>query len=219
MCCIYMIKNKISGKIYIGQTSTTLKMRMSRHFTVANCNANATGIDGAIRKYGKDNFSAEVICECNKEELNEKEKHYISLFQSNNRKKGYNLTVGGQDWSGLHLDEKEVINKYNELHSINDTAAYYNCCIRCISDILHKHNVYIYKPKGKIENLRPDIGPTKPIKINELDIHFKSIKECAEWFIKKDYCKVKILKYAMKGICNALKNKRKTYHSFTFSYI
>ena len=38
------------------------------------------------------NFSFEKLCECEKSQLNEKEKFYIEFFNANNY--GYNLTKG-----------------------------------------------------------------------------------------------------------------------------
>lgn len=53
---IYLITNKLNGKMYVGQTLMTVHERWLRHCSVARNNINATGIDGAIRKYGKEIF-------------------------------------------------------------------------------------------------------------------------------------------------------------------
>ena len=45
----------------------------------------------------KNSFLWEIQEECKKELLSEKEKYWISYYQSNNREKGYNLTSGGED--------------------------------------------------------------------------------------------------------------------------
>ena len=58
---IYKITNLINGKIYIGQTITSISQRMNRHYTNAKTNNHATGIDGAIKKYGRENFKVEEI--------------------------------------------------------------------------------------------------------------------------------------------------------------
>jgi hypothetical protein len=46
-----------------------------------------------MQTYGVWNFTFEVLEECSKEELNEKEKKWIELYQSNTV--GYNGTKGG----------------------------------------------------------------------------------------------------------------------------
>lgn len=84
-----------SGKIYIGQTSQTIKGR--------------AGINGqkywdsplfynAIKKYGYENFSSEILyTDLTLEEANYWESYYIEKFHSNNRQYGYNLTSGGSE--------------------------------------------------------------------------------------------------------------------------
>lgn len=51
-------------------------------------------IKRAILKYGKENFTIEVLEDCDVTILNEREKYYINLY--NSYKEGYNCTEGGQ---------------------------------------------------------------------------------------------------------------------------
>lgn len=68
MIGIYKIQNKINNKIYIGQ-SVHIERRFQEH-----CFPSKTSvISKAIQKYGKDNFTFDIIEECNISELNEKE--------------------------------------------------------------------------------------------------------------------------------------------------
>lgn len=48
----------------------------------------------AMQEYGLDNFSIELLEECNPEELNKKEKYFIELYQSNIV--GYNISGGNK---------------------------------------------------------------------------------------------------------------------------
>jgi group I intron endonuclease len=125
---IYKISNTINSKIYIGQTIKKLSERIYGHFADAKRNRN-TKIARAIRKYGIDNFNFEIIDNAlSQEELNELEKKYIKLFNSNTNEFGYNLLSGGNQ-GGKHSDEtklkiskklKENPNKYwlGKSHSI-----------------------------------------------------------------------------------------------------
>lgn len=95
---IYKYKNKINGKIYIGQTVNE-SSRMSAH---RRSNSN-TYFDNAIKKYGFENFEYKVLfrIHCNNENdliytLDNKEVIAIKYFQSNDNTKGYNLTSGGK---------------------------------------------------------------------------------------------------------------------------
>lgn len=90
---IYKITNIITEQCYIGQAIDIYK-RWSQH---AKC---GLGIDTppgnklykAIQEYGLENFTFEVLTECNAIELDEKEKYFISLYQADIF--GYNGTKG-----------------------------------------------------------------------------------------------------------------------------
>lgn len=88
---IYKIENLINHKIYIGQ-STNPNRRFKEH---CNCNINYKSlIHDAIVKYGKDNFSLEVLGWF--EDYNDKEKYYINYFHSLTPY-GYNIAHDGEN--------------------------------------------------------------------------------------------------------------------------
>lgn len=91
---IYKVENKQTGKVYIGQTVTTLEERKKRH--IDHSKNKSTVFYNALRSYGEDGFKWEVIdIAKTKEELNELEKHYINKYKSLNRDYGYNMVEGG----------------------------------------------------------------------------------------------------------------------------
>ena len=62
----------------------------------------------AIRKYGYNNFKWEIITKSDDiDKLNQLEKDYILEYQSNNRKNGYNLLSGGDNFT----HNKETLKK------------------------------------------------------------------------------------------------------------
>jgi group I intron endonuclease len=82
---IYKITNRQTGECYVGQ-ARDVASRWSDH---AKC---GLGIDTpannklyqAMEKYGLWSFSWELLEECPQEQLNEKEKFYIDLYDSYN---------------------------------------------------------------------------------------------------------------------------------------
>jgi len=101
---IYKVKNKVNGKIYIGQTTRTLKCRMKEHIN----DQRKYYLHNALRKYGKENFQWEVLEHCDsKEELDEMEFHYIKQYNSFG-KSGYNLTYGGEGFVGYKHSKKTL---------------------------------------------------------------------------------------------------------------
>ena len=107
MAIIYKGTNLINGKSYIGQTKMSLEMRLYHswwgHYTRADKELGSSShISGAIRKYGKENFSWEILetidisnmtKEQAKELLDEREKYWIAYYDTFNN--GYNQTIGG----------------------------------------------------------------------------------------------------------------------------
>lgn len=92
---VYCITNKINNKKYIG-CSNDIENRW-RHHKYESENKNYKGynfpIHKAIRKYGIENFSFEILEEC--DNYFEREKYYIKFYNSENNNYGYNCTSGG----------------------------------------------------------------------------------------------------------------------------
>lgn len=142
MIGIYGIKNKINGKIYIGQ-SINIIQRWRRHRTDSR-RRNFIGenypIYRAINKYGLNNFDFIVIEECDKNELNEKEIYWIKKYNSTNDEKGYNVSPGGDYVRGPYKlteeDIKEIIDLLeNTYMSIIDIGKNFNVTNQMVSAI------------------------------------------------------------------------------------
>lgn len=89
---IYKIENKLNHKIYIGQ-SMDPERRFREHCGQKQMKYSSL-IQDAIQKYGKENFTFEVLGWF--EDYNEKEIYYISFYRSL-APYGYNLHPGGND--------------------------------------------------------------------------------------------------------------------------
>lgn len=86
---VYKITNRLNGKIYIGQTKQSLEKRFMQHLHTNS------PLGQAMRQCGTDNFTIEVIEECeNQEQLNEREKFWIKVLNCK-VPNGYNLADGG----------------------------------------------------------------------------------------------------------------------------
>lgn len=89
---IYKITNRVSGKIYIGQTNRDINQRLKEHtFPSSGCKA----IRDAIIKYGVENFTIEEVAKASsQDQLNILEKVHIETLETL-APKGYNLKDGG----------------------------------------------------------------------------------------------------------------------------
>lgn len=94
---IYKATNLLNGKVYIGQTTNSLKYRKEQHIREAKCaKRKSVYFHNAINKYGEVNFSFEEIDSAETiDELNEKEQYWIKFYHSTDKRYGYNLDSGG----------------------------------------------------------------------------------------------------------------------------
>lgn len=101
-----------SNKIYIGITGKDVKYRWQNGYGYIH--NNNKHFENAILKYGWDNIKHEILfTELTKEEACLMEKFYIALYNTTNKKYGYNQTYGGE--SGVkHTDEtkKKIGDRY-----------------------------------------------------------------------------------------------------------
>jgi hypothetical protein len=99
---IYRLTNKVNGKMYHGQTiEENINDRWNKYRRL-ECKSQKK-LYNAIKKYGWDNFLAEVIDTTpqNQSQLDELEIFYIAKFDSINN--GYNIMPGGAH--GKHSEE------------------------------------------------------------------------------------------------------------------
>jgi group I intron endonuclease len=106
---IYRITNTQNNTQYVGQTLSHRKNhnkyrpfgyigRFNDHISEAICNTKkkqCTYLNNAIRHYGKDSFTVELILTCPKEDLDKYEEQYIKEYNTL-YPAGYNLTKGGK---------------------------------------------------------------------------------------------------------------------------
>ena len=139
---IYKITNTINGKYYIGQTIQNVKERFYQHCATKCSKAVSNmAIHRAIKKYGKSNFTVEVIEEIDSTNLNDRERYWIKYYNSYNN--GYNSTKGGQDGckSFKDLDVESIIKEYNTGKSLRTLGTIFKVDKQTIKDLLIRHNI------------------------------------------------------------------------------
>ena len=107
---IYKIENLINHKVYIGQ-SVHIEKRWQQH-----CNTQKSLIGQAIQKYGKKNFSFQILEECSYKDLNEKEAQYIKKYNCITPL-GYNIREESNSCASSQFIK---LNKLEFLSLIND---------------------------------------------------------------------------------------------------
>lgn len=103
---IYLLRNKINNKIYIGK-AVNVKARMYAHISQAKIGVKNTAIINAIRKYGWNNFTVEILqLEPDKSKLLQIESQWIEKYNSTNKHIGYNIVKYGSDTTGIRCSEE-----------------------------------------------------------------------------------------------------------------
>lgn len=180
---IYKIINNVNGKVYIGQTIQTIKERFYQH-CATKCSDSVLNmaIHKAIKKYGKSNFTIEVIEEVDKDSLNDREKFWIEYYNSYNN--GYNSTRGGQD-SSTHckkLDTESIIKEYNSGKSLRSIGNTFKVDKQTIKDLLIRNNITLRTTRSYKLSQTDRISIIEDV---ESGIDRKLIME--KWSISKSY--------------------------------
>lgn len=192
---IYIIKNDINDKVYIGQATNT-EYRWKRHLSDSKYEAkyqkNISVLHRAMAKYGADHFWYEIL-EAQIEDYNEKEKYYIKKYNSI-VPNGYNITPGGnglgygtENVNALFNEEqiKEIISKISSsTKSLSKIAEEYGCNSEVICAINSGER---YKQENLIYPLRETSRRYSKDKLKQVIYALKYEKDKTLKQISKEY--------------------------------
>ena len=138
---IYIIRNRVNNKVYVGQTKVSIRLRFQNHLSAARHGKDYV-IGKAIRKYGEENFYIELLEECLVSELNEREKYWISFYNSANSKFGYNMSIGGcVNRKPTNIDKDLVLSLFSKGLSVCAIAKTIHTHPYNIGNILKENNI------------------------------------------------------------------------------
>lgn len=195
---IYKITNKTNNKCYIGQTIKIAEERWKEHQSHAfgkHPNDINKTLYRAIRKYGIENFTFEVLQDNIEtfEQLDKAEIYWIDFY--NSFIKGYNETFGGQRHHQI-LPNEEIIQDYYKTRSARKTALNFGIDHSTVDSILNQNNIPRF-------TFRQAAGQRIKISKDNFEQEFDSVKDCAEWFVENKICKTDKVESARTGLKNA----------------
>lgn len=205
---IYKFTNKINNKSYIGQ-SVNLESRYASHkrnYINSNLSCYNNKFYSAIRKYGFENFTYEILKESENftvEQLNEMEIYYIKKY--NSYYQGYNMNPGGNNTGTNYFIPENIIiqikqDLQNEVNlSLTDIAKKYHISsISIISAINNGKSYnfigeYYYPIRSKEEmkytqqggNNGRSIFSDKEVMFIREQFQYKTLKEIYEEYKEK----------------------------------
>ena len=158
---IYIIRNTINNKVYIGQTRTSVEQRWKEHLRHAQYGKQI--INRAMKKYGVDKFYIEMLETCDLEDLDYKEMYYIELYNSTDKSKGYNVSIGGNTsrFKRKILSISDLINLYiNKKFTLEEIAKKFEVSRYIICTELKNAGVIIrdrHESSAKFNNISKEV--------------------------------------------------------------
>lgn len=120
---IYIIRNDVNDKVYIGQTRQSVEDRFKQHIRAAESCYNKSKLYNAMREIGVEHFTIDKIMECDDSLLNHYEIEMISEY--NSYLDGYNSNSGG---SGIRNYEPEFL--YDLIQDYKQGMTQIDLCVR-----------------------------------------------------------------------------------------
>lgn len=150
---LYIHTNKTNMKRYVGITSH--RNPKQRWGTGGEKYKGSTRFWNAIQKHGWDNFEHEILLtNLSKEEAEDREQFYISLFRTTDDRFGYNISKGGKsNYQGKNSNTNEYDRKrYHDNPDVKEkkkalAKAYYEA---------HKEKVKAYRKAYRLSHLEEE---------------------------------------------------------------
>ncbi len=204
MAYIYRIVNDINDKIYIGKTQFSIEKRFRQHCKDSQRQqCNKRPLYNAMRKYGIQHFSIELIEETNNPE--EREKFWIEQY--NSYKNGYNATIGGD--GKAYANYALIYNLWQEGKNILQIHNILKYDTKTIRTALNHYNVTEKERKKRGRKAcSKSIAMLDKTTENILKI-FPSIQEAFKFLGRQSGGQIS-------GVC---KGKRKTAYGYKWKYI
>lgn len=144
---IYIIKNIVNNKVYVGQTFQNFQRRYWHHYWKLKDNTHDNKyLQASWNKYGEKNFIFQVIEVVDDVNIIEnREIFWINYYLKNNL--SYNMALGGGGKRGVPMSEdaKKIVGAKNRAHNLGKVAS--DETKRKMSEIRTGKRVYRYNDK------------------------------------------------------------------------
>lgn len=104
---VYVIRNKVDGKVYVGSTTRHIFKRWQEHLRLLNAGKHISVVlQRSWLKYGRDAFEFAVLERCDKEQCIAREQHWIDELKAAKRTHGYNLSPNAGNNAGRVVSQE-----------------------------------------------------------------------------------------------------------------
>lgn len=198
---VYMIRNSINGKLYFGITKCSLEKRWREHKHNSLKSKKKTHLCLAIKKYGEDNFTRQVVRYCSSEkDMYKTEINLIKQFNTTNRKFGYNNSIGGEASSKGKVLSEETRKKISDFQKTRVRKPFSLKTIQAMKDAAKGRNMEkLYTSSANKRRGKQALNVRAVILNGETE--FVSITEAA----KKFNCRPSTIHNNIKGLSKTTK--------------
>lgn len=217
MAFIYVIKNDINNKQYVGKTMFPIEKRFKQHLLDAKNNKREhRPLYSAINKYGKEHFSIHLLEEVPNELAEEAEIKWIEKL--NTYHYGYNATLGGD--GKKYIDYDKIIETFKENQDLTqkEIAEIVGCNVDTVRKVISNEIGNINWNTRKILNKKTHLYfPGKSVRCIETNQVFRSATQAANWLLKEG--KISSQKYGRNKIPEVCRGQRKTVGGYHWEYV
>jgi group I intron endonuclease len=164
-CGIYKIHHKDTGKSYVGLSVDIFK-RWKEHSNFWEKKEKWSVIKKALHKHGLENFTFTILEECSKEELNDREIHWIKELNTQ-APNGYNMTAGGGGCPDPSPEVRAKISKAAKERIVTDET-------REILSLAHQGKIASDEHKAAISEAMKKVVRTDEHKLNNAKANYKA---------------------------------------------
>jgi hypothetical protein len=180
MAYIYLITNKLNGKLYVGKTEKSIYKRFQEHCRESKkARCKNRPLYNAMNLYGCENFEVSLLEETDIPELRES----FWIKQKNSYHNGYNATYGGD--GKKYLDYDLIYSTYCELQNASKTAAKLGISICTVLTVIRQRG----QVKPMQEVIRDTSGKTVAMYtlLGELEQEFDTLAAAAKFLQVNNY--------------------------------
>lgn len=106
---VYVIKNTVTGKVYIGSSKVCRRRLWEHNNHLLKNRHTSTNLQNSFNKYGPDSFICYVLEYTELSSIRAKEKEYMIKFKSTDRRFGYNLVQVTDTGGYIFTDERRAL--------------------------------------------------------------------------------------------------------------
>lgn len=206
---IYLLRNKINGKMYVGQTTVGLKHRMKVY--LSRIKNPKCLIELKIKEYGWENFEKYIldVCYTNQSDLNILECFYIDKFNSKVENGcGYNVREGGSNGKLSELSKQKLKGPRPHIAGKNNPN-FGNKYSKESREKISKNHANVSGNKNPMYGAKGKNNPnSKQIICLNTSIIYDSVVECAS-----------AMNLKASSVASVANGSRKSLFKFVFKYL